>query len=255
MTDIGSFIGGSVFTFLIVFVRLGATFLIMPIFGEQFVSARIRLLLALTISLVTVPVVAAYIPSQPDNPAELLVLILGEVLIGLFIGTIARTMLTALEVAGFLIANQIGLSAAQAFNPTMASPGNPVSGILGMLALLLIFATDLHHMLILAAVDSYVLFAPGEGLPLGDAAQHLVRVVSASFLTGFQMSAPFVVIGLLFFLGLGLIARLAPQIQIFFVSVPLQIGLGTLLLGLSLSSLILYWLQAFEAQLIALLQS
>lgn len=247
-------LGGSLFAFLLVFVRLGAAFMVMPALGEQFVSARIRLLFALTAAFLVAPVLQGTLPARPATPADIAGLIVQEALVGLFIGTLARIMLSALETAGMVIANQLGLAAAQAFNPAMAAPGNPISGLLGILALLLIFATDLHHMLILAVVDSYTLFQPGQAMPMGDAAQLMARTVAKSFLIGMQMAAPFVVIGLMFYLGLGLVSRLVPQIQVFFVSVPIQIMFGLLLLSLSLSALMLFWLSAFEEQLIGILQ-
>jgi len=192
-------------------------------------------------------------PKAPASPMNLFLLVAAEAMIGIFLGSIARMLTAALDIAGFLIANQIGLSAAQAFNPALSAASNPVSSVLGMLALLLIFATDLHHMLLMAVVDSYSLFVPGQWLPIGDVAQHLSRVMSDSFLIGMQLGAPFIVIGLLFYLGLGLIARLVPQIQVFFVGTPIQIVLGLMLLGLSLTALMVYWLARFEGQLINIL--
>ena len=246
-------VAGQFYAFLMVFIRVGAALLIMPTVGEPFVPARVRLLLALALSVVVTPAAAPMIPPQTSSAADMVVLIMAESLVGLFIGTIARTMLAALETAGSVIANQVGLAAAQAFNPALAAPGNAISALLGIVALLLVFATDLHHMLILAVIDSYGVFAPGAPLPMGDIVQHLTRVFGQSFLVGLQMSAPFVVIGLLFNLGLGLVSRLVPQIQIFFIGVPIQIVFGLLLLGLSMSALMLFWMAAFEEELVGLL--
>lgn len=252
--SLDAILGGSVYAFLMIFVRLGSAFLIMPGFGEQFVSPRVRLLFALSVSFILLPILLPVMPKSPPSPADLAMLIVAEALIGIFLGTISRILMSALETAGMLIANQVGLGAAQAFNPAMSSPGNPISAILGVLALMLIFAADLHHMLLMAIVDSYTLFAPGQWLPIGDVAQHVARVLGDSFLIGMQLAAPFTVIGLLFYLGLGLIARLVPQIQVFFVGVPIQIILGLLLLGLSLTALMTFWLSQFEGQLVNILQ-
>lgn len=252
--SLDALLGGSVYALLMIFVRLGSAFLIMPGFGEQFVSPRIRLLFALAVSFLLLPILLPTMPKAPPSPADLTLLIIAEALIGIFLGTVTRMLMSALETAGMLIANQVGLSAAQAFNPAMSSPGNPVSAILGVLALMLIFATDMHHLLLMAIVDSYSLFQPGQWLPIGDVAQHLTRVMADSFLIGMQLAAPFTVIGLLFYLGLGLIARLVPQIQVFFVGVPIQIIFGLLLLGLSLTALMTFWLARFEGQLVNILQ-
>jgi flagellar biosynthesis protein FliR len=247
-------LGGSIYTFLMIFVRLGSAFMVMPGYGEQYVSPRIRLLFALAISFVLMPLLLPSMPAAPAQPADLVLLVIAEALIGVFLGTIARFMMSALETAGMLIANQVGLSAAQSFNPAMAQAGNAVTAVLSMLALMLIFATDLHHLLLLAVVDSYSLFPPGHWLPMGDVAQHVARVLGDSFQIGMQLAAPFIVIGLLFYLGLGLVARLVPQIQVFFVGVPIQIVLGLLLLSLSLTALMTFWLTRFEGQLVNILE-
>ncbi|ACI98324.1 flagellar biosynthetic protein FliR [Rhodospirillum centenum] len=252
--DLAAFVGGSVFAFLLVFVRLAAAFMIIPAIGEQAISARIRLLFALVVAAVVTPVVRQYLPPEPSAPAELAALVVSEILVGLFIGTLARVLLTALETGGFLIANQLGLAAAQAFNPALAAPGNPIGALLGIGAVVVIFATDLHHMLILAVVDSYTLFSPADGLPLGDATEHLAQTVNTSFAIGVQLAVPFFVIGFLFYLGLGLVARLVPQVQVFFVGLPIQIAIGSLMLSLSLSALMLFWLTHFEDQLVGLLR-
>lgn len=248
------FLGGAVYAYLMVFVRLGSAFLIMPGFGEQFVSPRIRLLFALAVSFLLLPILLPAMPKAPANPAELTLLIISEAMVGIFLGTIARMLTSALETAGYLIGSQIGLSAAQAYNPALATQTNAISSLLGVLGLILIFATDLHHMLLLAIADSYSLFKPGQWLPIGDVALHMSRVMADSFLLAMQMSAPFTVVGLLFFLGLGLIARLVPQIQVFFVGVPLQVILGVTLLGLSLTAVMTVWLTHFEGQLVDILQ-
>ena len=249
-----TFLGGAVYAYLMVFVRLGSAFLIMPGFGEQFVSPRIRLLFALAVSFLLLPILLPAMPKAPNSPADLTLLIISEAMVGIFLGTISRMLMSALETTGLLIANQVGLSAAQAYNPALATQSNAISSILGVLALILIFATDLHHLLLLAIADSYSLFRPGQWLPIGDVALHMTRVMADSFLIAMQMSAPFTVVGLLFFLGLGLVARLVPQIQVFFVGVPLQIVLGVTLLGLSLTALMTVWLTHFEGQLVNILQ-
>ncbi|MFM2044782.1 MAG: hypothetical protein RLY86_3358 [Pseudomonadota bacterium] len=251
--DLSQIIGTSLFAFLLVFVRLGAAFLLMPGIGEQFISPRIRLLFTLALALLVTPVVAPTMPPMPTAFAATVALVAAETLVGAFIGTVARMMMSALEVAGHFIATQVGLSAAQAFNPTLAAPSTPIGALLGIVALMMIFATDLHHMLILGVVDSYQLFPPGQWLPPGDTAQVMTSIVSRSFVIGLQMAAPFIVLGLLFYLGLGMVSRLVPSIQVFFVGVPIQTLMGLLLLGISMTAVMIFWLRGFEAQMIQFL--
>jgi flagellar biosynthesis protein FliR len=252
-SQLQSLLQGELFTFLMVFVRLGAVFLVLPTIGEGFVNPRVRLALGLIVAAVVSPTVRGVMPTVQADGAALAGLVLMEAVVGLFIGTLARIMLSALETASVMISNQIGLASAQVLNPALGTQTNIVNSVLGISGLLLIMAADLHHMLIRAAVDSYSVFTPGEVIPLGDFTDLLTRVVGSSFVIGMQMAAPFVVLGLLFYLGLGLLARLVPSIQVFFVGLPIQIILGTALLAFGMSAILMFWLVHFEDQVITLM--
>ncbi|MDI1344625.1 MAG: flagellar biosynthetic protein FliR, partial [Pseudolabrys sp.] len=115
-------------------------------------------------------------------------------------------------------------------DPTQNQQGLLVGNFLAVLGIALIFATDMHHLVIAALNDSYYIFAPGEVPIVSDIAQHITQVVAGSFKIGIQLSAPFLVFGLLFNLGLGVLSRLMPQMQVFFIGLPLSILLGLLLL-------------------------
>ena len=117
---------------------------------------------------------------------------------------------------------------------------------------MLIFATNLHHLMLRALFDSYVLFAPGTLPPVADFADLAVRYVSSAFRVGVQIAAPFIVYGLVFYISLGLLARLMPQLQVFFIAIPLQILLGLVLLAIVLPPGVLWFLDYFEGTLIEL---
>lgn len=243
-----------IFTWMLVFARVGAAFSVMPTLGDAFVSMRARLLLSLAVSLLVAGAIGDQLPKMPENPFALMVLMFSEITIGLFIGTISRLLVSALEIAGQIIALQAGLANAQMFNPALATQGSLPGALLGWLGLLLIFATNLHHLLIMAVVESYQTFKPGAPLPVTDMAEHIARTVEKSFIIGFQMSTPFIVSGMLFALALGLLSRLAPQIQVFFLFMSVQVALGLFLLAITLSAMMTFWLTEFEQALVAFLQ-
>ena len=170
----------------------------------------------------------------------------GEVLIGLLLGWIARFLLTAVEVAGMIIAFSISLANAQVFNPAFATQGSVVGAFLTVVALVLLFTSDLHHLMLIAVVDSYVLFVPGEIPPMGDVADLVTQLVARSFVIGAQIAAPFMFVGLIFYLGIGILSRLMPQVQIFFIAIPVQLLIGTVVLAIVLSAVMLYWLGNFQ---------
>jgi flagellar biosynthetic protein FliR len=107
----------------------------------------------------------------------------------------------------------------------------------------------MHHLVIAALDDSYTLFHPGEVPLTGDMAALMTRTVAGAFRVGVQLSAPFLVFGLLFNLGLGLLSRLMPQMQVFFVGMPLSIMLGLLILVLALATMMGTYLDSVEAAL------
>ena len=245
---------GQVFGFMLVFTRVGATVMVMPGIGDGYVSPRIRLTLALLISLVVFPVLADQLPTLPASPLSLAALVASEALIGIFLGYLARLLLTALDIAGMIIAFNTGLAAAQALNPALGQQGNLVGAMLGTLGVLLILLTNMHHMILTAVVDSYTLWMPGTWLPIGDAADMMSQIVAKSFLIGLQLAMPVLMVGIILNLGMGLLARLMPQIQVFFLLLPIQIMLGLVILATTISAIMLMWLGYFEESLVGFLQ-
>jgi flagellar biosynthetic protein FliR len=242
-----------VFGLLLVFVRLGAALMLLPGIGEPFITSRARLMLALLIALIAFPVAAPDLPPLPDSMPRMFLLILGELVVGLFMGTVTRVLMSALVTAGMMIAFSTSMANALVMDPSAAQQGSIAGSFLTLLALVLIFALDLHHLMIGAIVDSYMLFPPGQPLPVGDFSDVVARVVGHAFLLAFQIAAPFVVVAGVFYLGLGLLARLMPQMQIFFVAIPLQIALGLVVMALALPVMMRVFLGGFETSVVNLL--
>lgn len=234
------------FAFLLVFTRVGAAVTLLPGFGESYMSPRLRLMIALGIALVVTPVVSPTLPALPASPLELFLVLAGEVLIGLFLGAIARILFAALQSAGMVIAYESGMANAFISDPTAASQGALFGAFLGVLGIVVIFETGLHYHMLAAVVDSYSVFVPGELPPLGDYANAIARVFADSFALAIRIAAPFIVVALTFYLGLGLLGRLMPQIHVFFIALPLQIVLGFVVLSLTLVAGMTWFLATFE---------
>ena len=235
-----------VFAYLLVFARIGTTIALLPGFGETYVSPRIRLLLALAITVMLTPIVADSLPALPASPATLVMLVVGEALIGLFIGAVARVLYSALATGGAFLAFMSGLANALLFNPMLSDQGALPGIFLSVLGLLLIFVTDTHHLMLMALLDSYMLFAPGGALPVGDFADVLAQLLAGSFRMGLQIAAPFLLYGLVFYVGMGLLARLMPQMPIFFVALPVQILLGMGVMLITFPAALLWFLNYYQ---------
>jgi flagellar biosynthetic protein FliR len=169
-------------------------------------------------------------------------LLIKEVIIGIVLGLAGRLTISALQMAGVVIAQELGLGFASTVDPSQQEQGVIISSFLTMAGVAMIFATDMHHLVIGALEQSYRIFTPGAALPVDDFTQLILITTAGAFKVGAQMAAPFLVFGLLFNVGLGVLARLMPQIQIFFIGLPASIMLGLLLLLLVLAALMAVFL-------------
>lgn len=243
---IQEFVLDQLITYILVFCRIGTILMIMPGIGDSFVSANVRMMFAIAFTVVVSPIAAQYLPDVTNN-AQLISLIISEIVIGFFIGTIARIFMAALDVAGMMISMQMGLGSAMMFNPQMAGQGSVIGGFLSICGATLLFATNLHHMLIYGMMDSYITFPASNGIPLTeDMAQTITQAVLQSFSIGFFISVPFIVVSLFLYIGMGILGRLMPQVQIIAIALPIQIMGGLIVFSTIFASLMLYWLQNYD---------
>jgi len=243
---VADFLATGVLAFMLTFVRMGTAIMIMPGIGDSFVSARIRLLMAVAVSFVLFPLVMPYMPDPVPGTLTLFSLIGMEFIIGLFFGTIARILMMALDTAGMVISIQSGLGNAQIFNPSMATQGSIMGAFLSVLGVVLLFSVNMHHLLFQGLLESYALFPIGAIPDAGSMAELISRAVSASFLIGVKIATPLIVMTLLIYVGMGVLSRLMPQVQVFLLAIPLQILLAISALMLFLGAAMVYWLDHFE---------
>lgn len=251
---LGDVLPAEAFGFLLVFARLGALFFLAPAFGERSIPQRVRLALGLTVSLLVYLGVRDQLPAAPGSPLALTGVLVKEMLVGLMIALAARLLMSALHVSGTIAAFQNGLAFSQQFDPTQGTQSAITASFMNIVGLTLIFVTDLHIMMLEAMIDSYEIFPVGAALPVSDFAELVLDFVAASFLLGVQISAPFIVFGIVFNVGLGLIARLMPQLPVFFVALPMSIFFGFAILLIALPAMMMWFLQVFEQRLSVFVQ-
>jgi flagellar biosynthesis protein FliR len=230
----------------LIFARVGALLMMIPGIGEAYVPPRIRLSLALVISIALAPVVVGYLPALPASMGGVAGWVIREVMTGLMIGALLRMMLSALATAGEIVSLQTTLSFSQTANPLQAQPGSTLAAFLTLLGVTLIFATDTHHLFIAGLAVSYEVIPPVNPLLLNDFAAMAVRTVGDSFLLGVQLAAPVLVFALIFNLAAGLVGRVMPQFQIFFVTAPLSIILGLSIFTLSIGVIGTIFIERFR---------
>jgi len=243
----------NLFQFFLVFARLGSAIMLLPGFGEAYVSPRVRLIFALAVSVALLPMLMDRLPAMPAGLDRFVGLLLLEIGIGIFFGLIARIVMLGAQSAGSVIALQIGIASALVSDPTTQQQAAITGNFLLALTVVLIFATGLDHMTLKGLVGTYAIFPPGELPPIDDVANHAARIVADSFAVAIQMSTPFLVYGIVFAVALGLLARLMPTLQVFFIAMPMQILAGFALLAVSLTAMMLFFLGSYEERMSAFL--
>ena len=228
-----------------VFTRLAAMVMVMPAVGDQAVPVRIRLSFAFLLTLTLAPVVLPTPPAVPSDLGVMTVQIVREVFVGLMIGAVLRLFMASLSVAGEIISIQSTLSFAQTSAPGIVEPSTTVATFIGLVGLILIFATNLHHLFLAAMVRSYSIFPFGAGAPVADSGGLAIRTVSEAFRMGVQLSAPVLVLSLVFNVAVGLAARIMPQFQVFFVASPLMVLFSLAILALSLGLIGMIWVNGY----------
>src|ERR1700760_3822625 len=186
-----SLLPGLAAAFMLTFARIGAMVMLLPGLGETNIPVRIKLAIALLLTLIILPLHRADYHVDMGSIASILTMMMYEIFIGILLGATARVTLAALQVAGSVIAQQLGLGFVTSVDPTQGQQGALVGNFLTLLGITLLFSTDSHHLVIAALNDSYNIFSPGDTMPSGDVAALATRAFAAAFRIGMQLAAPF----------------------------------------------------------------
>jgi flagellar biosynthesis protein FliR len=213
-------------TFLILVARIGAILMLLPVFSEDAVPAKIRLMLALGMSAGLWGILGARIAPVASDSAALPGILIAEILTGLAIGMIIKIMFMAAAMAGSIISMQVGLSSALINDPGQGGQTAVLSKFVSVAAAVVCMGMGLHHLWIGAIVHSYTMFPVGGLPPAADFAQLAILTIGKSMSLAISLAAPLLIYGIVFNMALGLSTRLAPAIQVFFLMQPLNLLLG-----------------------------
>ena len=247
---LGQFLVAQVFAFFIIFCRIGSAVMLVPAFGETYVPPQLRLAFTFMLTLLLVPLIGKAIPALPGSPLALTLLVACEILTGLFIGTLCNILISATHTAGMIFSFQSGLSSAVLYDVTQSSQGSIIGNFMGLLAIVLLFATDLHYLILRGITESYSVFTPGQWPPVKDFMETAVRTLSDTFMIAAQVSEPLIVAGTLLFLGAGVLSRLMPTMQVFFVITAPQLIITIFVLTTTFSAVMLWFMEFYREKLI-----
>ncbi len=220
--------------FSLVVGRMAGLFSAIPLFGSKSVPVRIKAAAIMVMSLLLFPVVRTHIPPLPSDGISLGLLVIRETLIGLTVGILSQAIFAAVEFCGQIVGMQMGISMAALFDPNTQSNAPTVSVLQGMLAMLLFLSFGVHHIFIRAIVESYRVVPVGAWHMSGGLMQFIIASGASIFILAVKLSAPVMVALLATSVAIGIMARSFPQMNVFMVSMPLNIGIGFLVLGMSL---------------------
>ncbi len=251
--QLNDYLAINVFHLFLVFARLSVVFLLMPGVSAGYIPVRLRLMVALMVTVLVLPIVQDTLPPQPDTPAELIKLLVIEVIIGGFIGGLIQILMAALEVAGHMMSMAVGLMNAFIDDPVQEEQSAIIIGFLNLIAVALIFIIGLHHVMIMAIVDSYSLFQVASPLFSEDMLSMIVALLVQTFHMAIRLAAPLVVFEMIFQVTSGILSRLSPQLNVFFVVLPAKIMLGVAILMIALPTLMLTFMTYMDNNLHSLL--
>jgi len=221
-------------TFLVVTARVAGFVGAIPVISSTQTPGRVKTAMVFAISLALFPLMAGAVPKADFSPLPFLLLMVSEVLLGLLLGLVARLIFTAVEFGATVIGFQMGFAAANVFDPQNARQVALISQFQNVFAILIFLAINGHHLFLRAALRSYELLPPGKIDFSGQAVPFLMDLASHMFSIGVQFSAPVLAVLLLSGLILGVLARVFPQLNVFLLSFPINIGTAFIVIALTL---------------------
>lgn len=224
-----------------VFTRLSLFVFLAPGLGARVIPSRVKLVVALGLTVLVLPVVGGRVPDMP-----LPLLLAAEAMAGAYLGFSFRVLVFALSIAGTIIAQAMSLS--QIFGAGISEDSSTtVSTLLTMAAMTLFLTAGLHIAAFGVLMDSYAAFPPGMGGLSGGYAQMAMRACADGFAFGLSLAMPFVLMNLAYNAVLGLASRAMPQLMVTFVGMPAITFGGIALLAAGAGIILAVWLDRMGA--------
>lgn len=228
-----------------VIARTSGLFLIAPIFGSRAAPPQIRLGVALMIAIVLAPLAGVSKPQAVDIGA-MITGITGEFMFGLALGFSVQLLFSAVQAAGQVIDLMIGFAMANVIDPMSNLQVSIIGQLYNLIAVLVFFAVDGHHMLIEGLARSFALVPLGAAAPTPALMELLIRSFSDILLVALQIAAPIIGAMLVTDFFLALMTRAMPRMNVFFVGFPIRIAVGLIFIGLSTSLVVPFLANMFS---------
>jgi flagellar biosynthetic protein FliR len=225
------FLTGKIFGFVLIQSRISAFMVATPLFNWKAVPIRSKIIVSLLLSIFFAAITPCRLTVEQLKFIEVVLLFANEFLYGLATGFVAYCIFTVVRVGGHIIEQQMGLTMANTIDPFTGEQGKPLGTLLEVIFVLLLFATESHHLLVQVLGRSFAAFHPGIVPEASILVESVIKSTSALLMLALQMSAPILAAFLLLMVILAFMARVAPEANILFLSMPLRVGAGIIMVG------------------------
>ena len=220
--------------FVLVLTRISAFFLVLPVFGWKSIPVRIKVAIALLVAIFFSMITPLSIDPRRISVLRAILLIANEATYGLALGLAVAVVFSAVKLSGRIIERQMGLAMAQVLDPLTGERTQPMGSLLEMIFIILFLAANGHHLFLLIISRSYETFPAGSIPTMPVLAGGIIKATSVMLLVGLRLAAPLLAAFLLLMVVLAVLARIVPEMNILFISLPLRVGLGLLMVTILL---------------------
>ena len=215
--------------FVMVLTRISAFFIVLPIFGWKSIPARIKVAITVLLTVFFSMITPLAIEPREVSVLEAILLLANEAIYGLALGLIVYLVFATVKFSGRIIERQMGLAMAQILDPLTGEQAQPLGMLLETIFILLFLSANGHHMFLLIISRSYEAFPAGNIPTIAVLASGIIKAGSTLLMAGLRLSAPILAAFLVLMVALAVLARIVPEMNILFISLPLRVGLGLLM--------------------------
>lgn len=220
--------------FVIVLTRVSFFLAIVPIFGLKTISTRIKLSIVLLVSFFFAMFMPTSVNLSSLTVLEGILMIGAEAIYGIALGSIITLLFSAVKISGKIVERQMGFAMGATYDPLTGESADALSILLEMLFILLFLSANGHHLLLLILAKSYQAFPAGTTPDIAVLTDGIVTSGSTMLVAGLRLAGPLLAAFLLLLAILAVFARIMPDMNILFISMPLRVGLGLLMVGIFL---------------------
>jgi flagellar biosynthetic protein FliR len=217
--------------FAMVLTRISAFFLVVPVFGWETIPMTIKVAAAVLLSIFFSLTSPLAVNAEQASAVQAMLLLGGEATYGLALGAIASVLFSSVKLSGRIVEDQMGLSMAEILDPLTQEQSQPLASLLEMIFVIAFLAANGHHLLLKVIQRSYELFPAGKIPTMAALAGNMLEATSMMLIAGLRLAAPILAAMLVLLVALAILARMVPEMDIFFISFPLRIALGLVMLA------------------------